>query len=88
MPLPPNLIEQAERQLIADYDAAFSQFCRGIPGDDTVSPYRMFCLGVTMCTLSLKGFAEDSKTWPLGADDVEQAVEAYYEAARRTIHAD
>ncbi len=78
-------IGTARKQLEADFEAASSTFFPqgGVPPTN----FRMFCLGVAMCTHTLKGYTEDPKTWPDGATCIEEAVEAYYEAARKVFHA-
>ena len=74
----------AREQLRVDFEAAIRQFW----GDDNAESYKMFCLGVTMCMLTLKGVAEDEKNRFEPGQSVEQAAEMYYESARSVLHAD
>ena len=71
------------KQVREDFKAAATAF--SIPG--TEQDFKSFCLGVTMAVLTLKGYAEEPSLRPKGMT-MGQAVEAYYEAARRTLHAD
>lgn len=71
----------AKEQLRLDFEAATHQFCI----DE--GSYRMFCLGVTMCMLTMKGVAEEAKKRFEPGQSAEQAAEMYYEAARLVIHA-
>ena len=75
----------AREQLRTDYEAATKQFCMDY---DNAESYKMFCLGVTMCMLTLKGVAEDEKNRFEPGQSVEQAAEMYYESARSVLHAD
>ena len=76
---------KAKEQLRVDFEAATRQFCTG---DDSKESYKMFCLGVTMCMLTLKGVAEDEENRFARGQSVENAAEMYYEAARLVLHAD
>lgn len=75
----------ARGQLRADYTESVRMFCPN--GAASADPYKMFSLGVVMAILTLKGFADDEKNRVRGLD-MEGSVEAYYEAARKQIHAD
>lgn len=83
--LTPVQIRTSRSQLKADYDAAVQTFCPS--GSNDADPYKMFSLGVVMAILTLKGFADDEKNRIRGLD-MTGSVEAYYEAARKQIHAD
>lgn len=82
-PLTEAQVKKARKQLVADFETSMREFGIQYESKET---YRAFCLGVTMTMLTLKGYAEDASVRP-GAT-VEEAIEAYYEAARRELHAD
>lgn len=83
-----RVLAEATKQLEEDYKAAVSQFGRGVNNRSDPDLYRMFCIGVTMCTLTMKGYTEDHKLRPQPTMSAEGAIDAYYEAARKAIHAD
>lgn len=76
----------AEEQLTADYDAAMKQFCFDPRGPQFSK--QMYCLGVVMGALALKQFAEIPESRLLPGMQPEESMEAYYETARRHLHAD
>ena len=76
----PSKIPTANEQINADFDAAIEEFAM-FKGD----PKKMFCIGITMACLTLKGYAENPHLWPRGAEDIDDAIEKYYEAARSKI---
>jgi hypothetical protein len=82
----PQTAADSEGQVRTDYEIGMRTFMLDNVKDPNT--YRVFCLGVTMCTMTLQGFAENKDNWPRDAADVEEAVEGYFEAARRALHAD
>jgi hypothetical protein len=75
----------AKEQLRVDYETAIRQFC--LP-DNGKESYKMFCLGVTMCMLTLKGLVEEEDNRFDPNQSVEDAADMYYESARSVLHAD
>ena len=93
-PLPENAVplvltaqqmRDARGQLRADYEEAVKAFCP--EGADNTDAFKMFSLGIVMGILTLRGFAEEPKHRITGLD-MAGSMEAYYEAARKQIHAD
>lgn len=74
---------KAQDQLAQDFKAMSETFA---PDLRHVDPMKMFCLGVTMAVLTLRGYAEDESLWPEGATSADDAINRYYEAARKKIH--
>ena len=83
-----RVLAEASSQLSEDFKAAIAQFGKGVNNRTDPDLYRMFCIGVTMCTLTMRGYAEDPKFRPQSSMSAESAIDAYYEAARKVIHAD
>jgi uncharacterized protein YccT (UPF0319 family) len=77
-------IKKAKAQIVADFETSMREFNMSVKD---ASPFRVFCLGITMNMLTLKGYSEDGSVLPSGMT-MEEAIESYYEAARRGLHAD
>lgn len=81
----------ATDQLRADFEAVLEtvgshteRYCKNDP-----TMFRMFCLGVMMCTQSFRGFVQEPvENALLPHMTPEDSCSAYYDAARRVFHAD
>lgn len=79
-------LRAGEEQIAADFDAAMKQFC--IDAQHPQYAKKIYCLGIVMTTLALKQFVEVPESNLLPGMDAEDSMEAYYEAARKHLHAD
>lgn len=83
MPVDKKALREAKAQLTEDYERSMTEFML----DKSPEARKVFCLGVTMALLTLKGIAEEPEHRFSGCD-LEQSVEAYYTAAQTSLHAD
>lgn len=75
----------AEEQLTADFNAAMEQFCFDTQGPQFTK--KVYCLGVVMGALALKQFADTPESNLIPGMSPEESMGAYYEAARKHLHA-
>lgn len=73
----------AKDQIDQDFKAATETFALDLRNTD---PMKLFCLGITMAVLTLRGYAENEDLWPQGSQGPDDAIDKYYEAARKKIH--
>lgn len=60
-----------------------AQFCIDPKNAD---PYKVYCIGVMMAVQTLKDFTErGEELFPKGAEDLEEAIQAYFDAARKPL---